>query len=186
MSEPWLPLAQRLIDRTDHNAVEKMYYPVYITILCYVFPPIEDYVISPQTYPVNSNRSIDIALEYDLLLDGRLVAFIEIKPERDIVNISTRFDADKQMRSRFAEVKDSISIPVLTGISALGGHCAIYRYDVRTRLLTPKENMPVNWSTVEDLAPASWWNINIRTLEGRIALNEVFLQIKAQVGEAQF
>ncbi|KXN68035.1 hypothetical protein CONCODRAFT_24392, partial [Conidiobolus coronatus NRRL 28638] len=79
-------------------------YPIYNTILVIAFPPVENYIVAPQTYPKDSKESIEFSIEYDLIVTNKLVGFMEIKPEYDYDNISSRLNADTQMRKRFAQL----------------------------------------------------------------------------------
>ncbi|KAF8446711.1 hypothetical protein BGX38DRAFT_1270875 [Terfezia claveryi] len=54
------------------------------------------------------------------------VFFVEIKASNHIRHMSTRKDADLQMRERFEELFDDVKVETLYGISALGTKLCIY------------------------------------------------------------
>lgn len=76
------------------------------------------------------------------------------------------------MRKRFAQVKNSLDMPTLIGISAIGGHCSIYRYNCATHKVMPDVIKPVKFSIIEDRAPSWWRDINIRNQDGRVKLQK--------------
>ncbi|KAF9979867.1 hypothetical protein BGZ79_006452, partial [Entomortierella chlamydospora] len=72
----------------------------------------------------------------------------------------------------------SVEIPVLYIVCAMGLRCSVYRHNIATQETLPEPPATINGSMV-DSAPAEWWNIDISTLDGRLALMECFDEVKA-------
>ncbi|KAG0015198.1 hypothetical protein BGZ80_009998, partial [Entomortierella chlamydospora] len=59
----------------------------------------------------------------------------------------------------------------------MGTRCNVYRHNKATQ--TTLSQKVLKSSDGKDAAPAEWWNIDIRTLEGRLALMECLNEVKA-------
>ncbi|KAJ3317808.1 hypothetical protein HDV06_001128 [Boothiomyces sp. JEL0866] len=186
--DPWLSITIRQLNSLTFHMDEKKYYPLYNLILTLAFPPQEDFIVAPQTYPDDSRDTIDYSVEYDLFQDTKLICFVEIKPANHILLNSTRIKADLQMRKRFTQLANSFEIDKLIGICAIGKRCSVYYMNLNSNIVYPLEIDPIDPTVTEDLvitlkgdqgAPASRWNIDISTPEGRILLNDVFEDIRS-------
>ena len=108
----------------------------YNTLLAYLFPPTEHYMISPQLKRPPEGWSIDFISLYCPKV-SRLVFFLEIKPPGDLKHRSSRAAADNQVRTRFFDLADAVDLPVIHGVSTLGTRLCLYSYQRDSNALTP-------------------------------------------------
>ncbi|KAF9087111.1 hypothetical protein BGX27_003009 [Mortierella sp. AM989] len=179
-NEPWPAVLGRILDRIPFYGVEELWYPPYCTLLATVFTVVDGYVVAPVTFPKHNTQSMDLAIEYLVQNEeGVPVLGMVIKRASDIELVHSRTEADRQVRERFAAI--SSPLPRFHIISAIGKRCCVYTFDSTTGTITPQRIVPTNSAIVEDLAPADRWNIDLGRLDGRLALNTVFDDVKAMV-----
>lgn len=156
----WSDTIKERINSIDTNANEDAYYAPYDKILNKSFSE-DEFFISPQHHPVPTSKdSIDFVLEYIVQKKGIPVFFIEVKAENKLNNISNRYEADRQMRRRMAQLIDQCPLTVIKGFSVFGRRICKYEYNKNTRLFNIKyiEEDP---STITDVAPISNWNLHV-------------------------
>ncbi|KAF9194517.1 hypothetical protein BGZ49_003153 [Haplosporangium sp. Z 27] len=179
-TEPWPAVLGRVLDRIPFDGLEKLWYPPYCTLLSTVFTLADGYLVAPVTFPKHNTQSMDLAVEYLVQNEeGIPVLGMEIKRAGDIELLQARTEADRQVRERFATI--SSPLPRFHIVSAIGKRCCVYTFDRATRTITPPRIAPTNPSIVEDLAPIDRWNIDLGQLDGRLALNAIFNDVKNMV-----
>lgn len=175
-NEPWpIEMTNVLLEVNPQEALEQEYYGPYNLILNRVFTFEQHYLVSPQTHP-NRREAVDYLIEFLLVINNRIVGGIEIKRESDLEESYTRQAAHRQVLDRFRSMHDSIRVPVLVIISAIGKFCRVYRYTPATRTSVPA--ITTHYGK-ED------WNIDLSTLQGRQQLNTVFNEIKTNAQNIQ-
>ena len=92
--------------------------------------------------------------------------FLKVKPEDSFGSSSAQKGADRQMRTRFSDLMDSIETPTMYCISALGTHLCIYTQDTDRSFVLP-EFIPEDEEYTVDVAPVEPWDIDVLTSEGR-------------------
>ncbi|KAK3809701.1 MAG: hypothetical protein JOS17DRAFT_764877 [Linnemannia elongata] len=98
--------------------------------------------------------------------------------------MSRRKIADEQIRDRFTTMRGQFRTKRLHLISAIGTRCYVYTYNHTLGTVTPGQILQHDPDDeTENLAPATNWNIDISTLEGRQALLEYFNDVKAMCDE---
>ena len=102
------------------------------------------------------------------------VFFTKIKTYIALDKFSLRTEADDQIRKRFVEFADSIPIPKLVGLSAMGTRFSIYESTMENKLL-PVRIIPDDRSLI-DTAPKARWNYDILDPAG-----EVVEEVKAML-----
>ena len=90
--------------------------------------------------------------------------FVEVKTALTITVLSSRADADDQMRERLRQLYDQ-SLSELHGISALGTKLCFYSLNKSLESLTPLA-IPRNETYINDTAPVDRWNSDILTDNG--------------------
>lgn len=86
--------------------------------------------------------------------------FIEIKPSDHIHHISTRREADNQMRERFEKLFGKVKIDKLSGISTLGTRVCFYEINPQSGYIEP-EAIPDDLVRIKDVAPAHRWSLDV-------------------------
>ena len=164
----------------DQITQESQLYGPYNTMLQFLFPPQEDYMIVPQYQRPQTGQSIDFTtifiVEHALLQTP--IFYLEVKPPAHINDMSKREQADNQMRDRVREFIEELQIPRLHGVSAIGVRVAFYEYDAATKILDPPLILrdPI---CVNDTAPAERWNTDVLSEYGF----QLMVQVAAHVKE---
>ena len=158
---------------------ESQFYGPYNTLLTYLFPPTEHYMVSPQFKRPPASEGWANDFVFIVQKKFHPVCFLGIKPPEDYKNRSTRAAADNQMRSRFFDLADvvELELPVIHGISALGTHLCLYSYQRDNNALNPP-NIPRDSTLMNDVAPEARWDIDLLSEEGMKKMTEVANAVK--------
>lgn len=132
----------------------------------------------PQYRQPKRKETIDFTTIFLIEKNTFPVFFVEIKPLDHINNISTRSNADEQMRDRFISLLPDIHIETLHGMSALGNKLSHYRLNTNTKELEPIM-IQRDLFVINDTAPASRWNIDILNESGYNKFMEIVDDIKS-------
>jgi len=144
---------------------ESRFYGPYNILLMYLFPYTEDFVVEPQYKRPEQSKSVDFTTILIVRHKEHPVFFLEIKASEHLRRISSRKDADLQMRERFENLFDDVEVETLYGISALGTKLCIYTVSKETGRLLPKR-VPAGPQFVTDTAPINRWDVDIMTPDG--------------------
>jgi hypothetical protein len=107
------------------------------------------------------------------------VFFIDIKPLASLLDGSKREEADEQMRRRFSDLSQELTIPTLHGVSAFGSRrLSFYEYDAATSNLQPEQVPRTHGSVPADVAPISRWDYDVLEPEGANRLKDVVKKVK--------
>lgn len=164
---------------------ESHLYGPYNTLLFYLFPPSERFMISPQWRGAADRRSIDFTTLFIVERNRHPVFFLEVKPARHFGSGSARALADQQMRERVDILRETQPLPTLYGVSVLGTRLALYTYTAATRVLDPPRILPDPY-VFTDSAPAARWGIDILSEEGVALMKDVANRIKEMTAAVQF
>jgi len=180
---PWPPKIIRSFEIAEPGGVkdESRFYGPYNTLLTYLFPFEQDFTVIPQYKRPQQSRSVDFTTIFIVSRDEHPVFFMEIKPSSHIEWISTRADADKQMRERIKTIFDSVKIDTLYG-SALGTGLCVYKTQRESGDIEPQEIVE-NPRRVTDNAPLERWNINLLDAEGERRVREIVAHINEMCPE---
>ncbi|KIL64215.1 hypothetical protein M378DRAFT_78634 [Amanita muscaria Koide BX008] len=161
-----------------HNTtIKNKYYGVFNKILNKVCFTDDSFTIEPQ-YPLPQAvgaPTIDFVVTYKV--NDLPIFFLEIGLPLYIDHISSRIDADAQMRARFRALYDVTPIPRLHGISVMGQRLAFYCMDIATGHVNPNYVAPSN-DCIIDAVPAERWDTDITTEEGCQRLMAVINDVK--------
>ena len=164
---------------------EKEFYPPYNKLLCTQFPPDSEFTVAPVTYPINTRESIDFVIEYVVCIDNYPIFILEIKAEKNLNLLSSRTNADIQMRKRLLDLQDKCPINILHGVSAFGNKITFYAYDKNSNQILPKL-IPENLDSLVDTAPVERWKYNILENNTYIQMKQVFDNIKTDCSKLSF
>ncbi|KAG0125800.1 hypothetical protein HOY82DRAFT_130138 [Tuber indicum] len=156
---------------------ESQYYGPYNVLLSYFFPHEERYMVVPQYKRPTQLRSVDFTTVFIVRHKTHPVFFIEVKSSSGLRHISTRQEADIQMRERFTHLFEDVAIGTLYGASAMGTKICIYKLDRTSRRLTPTI-IPGDPELVTDTAPMNRWSIDLLTPEGEKQFRETVQHVK--------
>ncbi|KAF8417044.1 hypothetical protein EV426DRAFT_624678 [Tirmania nivea] len=163
----------RLRGETD----ESRFYGPYNVLLTYLFPHNEKFVVVPQYKRPEQSKSVDFTTILVVRHKEHPVFFVEIKASDHIRHMSTRRDADLQMRERFEELFDDVEVETLYGISALGTKLCIYTASKETGRLLPRKILG-DPEFLTDTAPINRWDVDIMTSSGEQRLREIVAEVK--------
>jgi hypothetical protein len=158
---------------------ESLLYGPYNTILGYLFPASEDFMVVPQYQRPTMGQSIDFTTVFvvESANTQTPIFYLEIKPPSHINDLSKREQADTQMRDCVRTLVTELRIPKLHGVSALGVRLAFYCYDAATHLLEPVA-IPRDPVLINDTAPAVRWSVDVLSDEGYEQLVQVATEVK--------
>ena len=164
---------------------ESVFYGPYTRLLYTLFSLDGPFEVMPQfKHPAlqGSTESIDVVTVLVVEVNRHPVFFIEITPPASFPYDSKREEADMQMRRRFRDLRHTLIIPRLYGISAFGTRLAFYEYDSATLSLTP-EVIQSHQSLFTDVAPANRWDCDILQPEGAKRFKSVVEKVKEMCAE---
>lgn len=175
---PWSSGVTLQFSLVDIFATEESdFYGPYNTLLFELFPASENYQVSPRFKRITG--SMDFIVLYIVSLRKVPVFFVEIKTYIALDKLSSRIEADDQMRNLFVDFSSgSIPTPKLIGLSAMGTHFSVYEYTPATKELIPVRIMP-DPRFIIDTAPKAQWGHNILDPAGEAKLREIVAEVKA-------
>jgi len=146
---------------------ESLFYGPYNTLLHYLFPPQEHYMVVPKYQRPPTGSSIDfttVFIVYQVQIQTPIF-YLEVKPPIHYDELSSREAADWQMRECIRELIGALQIPILHGVSALGTRLAFYQYDAETAIIKPFA-IPRDPIRVNDTAPRLRWHTDVLSEQG--------------------
>ena len=102
---PWPPKVLRQFALVPQNPAEKEFHGPYNKLLNILFPADTDFTVCSQYQEIDSSRTADFLVTYEVLLRNRPVFILELKAPAELVYISTRQKADNQMRKRVVDLR---------------------------------------------------------------------------------
>ncbi|PWW77763.1 hypothetical protein C7212DRAFT_178104 [Tuber magnatum] len=165
----------------DGERDESKFYGLYNVLLTYLFSFEEEYIVVPQYKRPTQLTSVDFTTIFLVRYKHHPVFFVEVKSSGSLHHISSRREADLQMRERFERLFEDVEIETLYGVSTMGTKICIYQLDRASRRLD-LDAIEGDARFVTDTAPAHRWNVDIMTPEGEEKLQEVVRDIKAMSG----
>ncbi|GLB41163.1 hypothetical protein LshimejAT787_0903780 [Lyophyllum shimeji] len=182
---PWPPALVHEFDLVDPGTPkESDYYGPYNSLLHYLFPISQDFLIFPQPKgPVFPDTAEDATI-FVVTAEQHPVFFLEVKPWRDINDLRARGVTDREMRERFQRLIGELRLPKLYGLSAMGPRYAVYEYTAATSAIEPKA-IPPHPRLVNDIAPVSRWDNDLLTDVGEIKIRSVVRTVKEMRQEAR-
>ncbi|KIO11067.1 hypothetical protein M404DRAFT_127771 [Pisolithus tinctorius Marx 270] len=180
------------ITQSFHSAIssdpigteESVFYGPYTRLLYHLFSFYGPYEIVPQYKIRGSQDGIDVTPTFIIELQKKPVFFIEIEPAASLPVITRRQEVDNQMRERVGDLRANLAIPVLHGVSAFGTRLCFYKYDSRSRELTP-QRIPEHPTRVTDIMPAHNWSCDVLNTDGMQRLQKVVEEVKEMCAQSR-
>jgi len=141
---------------------ESQFYGPYNVLLNYLSPHEERHAVVPQYKRLTQSRSVDFTTIFFVRHKMHPVFFVEDKSSGALCHISSRQEADLQMRGMFTHLFEDVVIGTLYGASAMRTKIRIYKPDRISRRLTPTI-IPSDPELVTNTAPIARWNIDLLT-----------------------
>ncbi|RPB28992.1 hypothetical protein L211DRAFT_252024 [Terfezia boudieri ATCC MYA-4762] len=129
-------------------------------------------------------KSVDFTTIFLVRRNRHPVFFVKVKSSGSLRHISSREEADLQMRERFKNIFDDVQIEILYVVSAMGTKLCIYSLNKESRRLLPKI-IPSDPEIVTDTAPIDRWDVDIMTLEGEERLRQVVYHVRTMCTELE-
>ncbi|KAJ3379268.1 hypothetical protein HDU92_006782 [Lobulomyces angularis] len=165
------------------NPRENDFHAPYNKLLCTEFDITGKYSVAPQAYPQpNTKSTIDFFVEYTIEVNDEPVLLLEITIPSLLKFISSREEADEQIRKRLKDIGPLCPLGNLYGVSAFGTKYAIYNYMKDSRRIEPAP-IPSDPNLTVDTAPIERWNKDLMEKDGALHLKELF-QCVVQMCEA--
>ncbi|KAL0951670.1 hypothetical protein HGRIS_008349 [Hohenbuehelia grisea] len=147
------PHVRCFFDKIKHPEIYDSWYGPWNTVLAENFPTQEGFMVAPQSIC----GVIFFVVEFVVHPEHIPVFFVEVQPPHHLDHISTRADADAQIRARFRTLYCA-DVPHLQGISAMGTNFALYglEEDIVCPLAIPRDGC-----ISKDIAPKERWNWDV-------------------------
>ncbi|GJJ72799.1 hypothetical protein EMPS_05157 [Entomortierella parvispora] len=178
---PWSPRLQMIMATLSsaRSISAASWHPLYWALLASVFPVDKGYRIVPQIFPAAHWQYEYIEDVVVLVVEnegGIPTIGLEARRSRggSFNNSNERALFDRDLRSRFRVLASPL--PKFHLVSAIGTNCCVYTFDQAARSISPSK-LPSK-GPHPDSAPQSRWNIDLTTLEGKIALKSYLLDAK--------
>ena len=178
----WPAKVLRQFNLVPQNPQESDFHGAYNKLLNFYFPPDSDFSVFPQYHRLGSKESIDYVVLFEIFLANRPVFVLELKAPSSIEFISTRAEADEQIRTRLGDLAGHCPLPTLHGVSAIGTKLCFYTIDKATMEMTPQQ-IARHPTRVNDIAPAHRWDCDILAPGGETRLKAVFQEIIEGCGQ---
>ncbi|KAK1230032.1 hypothetical protein PQX77_006889 [Marasmius sp. AFHP31] len=178
---PWSQKVIRQFQLIPPNPTEKEFYGAYNKLLYSLFPADTDFTVVPQYMPAPNGGAADFIVMFEVQLQNVTVFVLEVKPPSSLDLISTRQEADGQMRQRLGDLAygGHCPLPILHGVSAMGRQLCFYTLVTGNQDadITPPA-IPRHATRITDTAPAARWNYDILDATGEAKLRAVVDEIK--------
>ncbi|KIM38555.1 hypothetical protein M413DRAFT_75955 [Hebeloma cylindrosporum] len=179
---PWSNCILEQFETADrYSTDEQEYLGPYNTLLSSSFHYTEQYQVVPYFKASVMPGSIDFTTRFIVRKGTFPVFFVDVKPPRHLNERSARAKADEQMHEQFESMGvdgQSLVIPTLYGISAIGTRLSVYKYDKETRVVSPP-SVPRNPIKMTDVAPVNRWNTDLLGNIGEKRYKEIVAEVKA-------
>ena len=160
---------------------ESVFYGPFTRLLYSLFSFDGPYEIVPQFKNAalqGAQESIDIVTVLVVQVHRHPVFFIDVKPSASLAYDSRREAADEQMRRRFRDLRQILTIPILHGISAFGTQLSFYEYDSASQVLKPPRVLHPNSDLLADVVPMTRWDCDVLHPVGANRLRNIVDQVK--------
>jgi hypothetical protein len=157
---------------------ESVFYGPFTRLLYTLFSVEGPYEIVPQFKSAalqGPHEGIGIVAVLIVEVNYHPVFFIAIKSPASFPYDSKREVADEQMRRRFKDLRQILTIPILHGI---GTRLSFYEYDSATHVLQPEQVLQSHPSVLADVAPMTRWDCDVLQHEGANRLKDVVNKVK--------
>ncbi|KAH8997721.1 hypothetical protein EDB86DRAFT_2803532, partial [Lactarius hatsudake] len=168
------------------NCKESDFHGPYNKLLNYYFPPDTDFTVVPLVVPQYLKAAsgygyvANFIVSFEIRLENKPVLIVQLKGPTAIHHISTRAEADDQIRGRIIDLAEHCPLDTLHAVSAFGTRLCFYSLDMENRgaRIDPRR-IDGDPDMVNDYAPAVRWNRDVLEASGEDKLLAVIDEIKA-------
>ncbi|KAH9164908.1 hypothetical protein EDB89DRAFT_2116187 [Lactarius sanguifluus] len=172
------------------NCKESDFHGPYNKLLNYNLPPDTDFIVVPLVVPQYLKAAsgygylygyvADFIVSFEIRLENKPVLIVQLKGPTAIQHISTRAEADDQIRGRIIDLAEHCPLDTLHAVSAFGTRLCFYSLDVENRgaRIDPRR-IDGDPDMVNDYAPAVRWSRDVLEASGEDKLLAVIDEIKA-------
>ncbi|KAK7024010.1 hypothetical protein R3P38DRAFT_3317125 [Favolaschia claudopus] len=180
----WSEKVQRQFDiaQAGNDLVENVMHAPYNKLLNTLFPVDTDFAVIPNFQQINSTKSADYFMTFEIFLENKPVFVLSLQREKDFSVRSKRTAADDQLRLRLGDLIDVCPLPVLHGVSAFGTKLRFYSI-TKEGLISPEYIPAASPLYVTDTAPVGRWNHDILAAEGEAAFRRVVQAIMTECAQ---
>jgi len=150
----------------------------YNKLLYTFFPADSDFSVIPQYREPPSRDSTNFIMCFEIQFRNSPVLFLVLKDPSEILLISTRREADDQIRSWMGDLVGHCPLPTMHAVSILGTALCFYSLD------TADANAPIlplrisqHPTKLTDCAPANRWEHNILAEKGEAKLRAIIEEV---------
>ncbi|KAI9442676.1 hypothetical protein H4582DRAFT_1303276 [Lactarius indigo] len=155
----WPEKVLRQFQAVPVNCKESDFHGPYNKLLNYCFPPDTDFTVVPHYLRATSRDAAGFVVSFEIHLDNKPILIVELGDPTAIQHISTRAEADDQIRRRIIDLAEHCPLDTLHAVSALGTKLCFYRLDVKNRAARiDPPRIDRDPDMVNDYAPAERWN----------------------------
>jgi len=175
----WPDKIVRQFQAVPLNPKESDFHGPYNKLLYTFFPPDSDFTVVPQYLRPSSRDSADFIVCFEIYLKNLPVFIVELKDPSSILQISTRGEADDQIRRRMGDLAGNCPLPTLHAVSALGTRLCFYRLDTTDLANSDILPLPIarHPTRVNDYAPAARWEYDVMEERGEAKLRTVIQEV---------
>ncbi|GLB41647.1 hypothetical protein LshimejAT787_1002470 [Lyophyllum shimeji] len=161
----------------DETEKESDYYAPYNTLLAYLFPPADHFMVVI-AYEDPSEPGTFVVRRY-----GHPVFFIQIQPPGHLNNCAKLVEADREMRKEFKRLSPNLNIPTLHALSAVGTKICLYTYNTESGTITP-EAIETETGSGEGKGVADRWDADVMEPEGEQRILAAVNDVKKTIDRA--
>jgi hypothetical protein len=153
----WPEKVLRQFHTVPANCKEPDFCGPYNKLLNYYFPPTSDFAVVPRNLKATFSDSTDYIACFEI--QNEPVLIVMLKDPAAIQSISTRAEANDQIRRRIIDLAERCPLGTLHAISAIGTKPRFYSLSVKNRAARiDPPRIDRDPDMVNDCAPAERWN----------------------------
>ena len=176
----WPEKVLRQFHAVPANCKESDFCGRYNKLLSCYFPANTDFTVVPHYLKAGLRDSADFIVCFEVRLENKPLLIVQLKDPATIQHISTRAEADDQIRRRVIDLAEHCPLGTLHAVSALGTMLCFYSLDVKNRaVMIDPPRMDRDSDMVIDYAPAERWNLDVLEASGEDKLLAVINEITA-------
>ena len=117
---------------------EQAFYGPVNLLLAWYFSLERGFVVAPRSVPIGCyDEKFESTIEFEVQREGKPVLVVLVKPALSLNTVTSRIDADAQLRIRFSDRHTECPLEVLHGLVFFGCNFAFYRIECKTHRWNP-------------------------------------------------
>ncbi|KAK0466272.1 uncharacterized protein EV420DRAFT_1510834 [Desarmillaria tabescens] len=177
----WPDPVLRQFQSVPPTPAENDFHGSYNKLLYCLFPFDSPYTVVPQYLKPGSRDSSGWIMTFEIVFDNRPVFILELKNPEALKFVSSRGEADDQIRRRISDLRPYCPISTLHAVSAIGTRLCFYQLDTADEEAEIKPlAIPRHPTRVNDTAPEKRWNCDVLDAEGEKRFRSIVEEIKEE------